>query len=485
MLVSVTLKQAPPLAGRLSEPPGAEHAQMEKVEIISPNINVKPSTAAVNAEGHLVVGGCDTVELAERFGTPLWVLDETTIRQSVAAIRAGLAGYPDSKVLYAGKAFLCLAMCHLIRNLGLGLDVVSAGELYTAGVAGFPAGLIYMHGNNKSAQEIRDALSAGDVKIVVDSRSELNMVVDIARDMGKRATILLRVTPGVVPDTHHYIRTGHPGSKFGLSLEEVQPVVAYALEHKQQLRLIGLHAHIGSQSHHIEPYLEIVDILADFYGELKRAFGLELLELDVGGGLGIAYVDTDRPTAIHDWVHDIASKVQDAFTRRDLGLPVLVVEPGRSIVGTAGVTIYRAGHSKKLPGGEHYLAVDGGMADNPRPVTYQAKYTAGVANRMSGPPSDAPLTLVGRYCESGDIIVKDAYLSARTGDLIAIFGTGAYNYSMASNYNRTGRPACVMVNDGKADVIIERETCADLVRKDRVPTRLLEDHPLSGKKGPE
>jgi len=251
--------------------------------------------------------------------------------------------------------------------------------------------------------------------------------------------------------------------------------VALAVERKQSLDLIGLHAHIGSQSHEIEPYLEIVGILADCAVDLKQSYGLELSELDVGGGLGIAYVEEDRPTGLYDWARLISGQVKSAFEKRGIPLPALVVEPGRSIVGTAGVTLYRAGHAKELPGGLRYLAVDGGMADNPRPVTYQARYTACVANRMDGPRPQRPLTLVGKYCESGDIIIKDAYLAAQTGDLVAIFDTGAYNYSMASNYNRTGRPACVLVADGQADVIIERETNSDLLRQDRVPARLLAD----------
>ncbi len=443
--------------------------------VISPNVRIQPSTAAVSADGHLVIGGCDTVKLAERFGTPLWILDEQTIRDSASAITCGLAQYPVSRVLYAGKAFLCLAMCHLIRSLGLGLDVVSAGELFTAVTAGVPPEQIYMHGNNKSAAELLAGLSAGAVKVVVDSQSELRMIAAVAESIGTKANILLRVTPGVVPDTHHYIRTGQHDSKFGLSLQELPQVVELAAQLSGSINLIGLHAHIGSQSHDVDPYREIVEILADCFADLKRSQGVELSELDVGGGLGIAYVDSDRPTAIHDWASEIAKQVICSFRARELSLPALVLEPGRSIVGTAGVTLYRAGHAKQLPAGVRYLAVDGGMADNPRPVTYQAQYSAALANRMDEPLSSEPLTVVGKYCESGDIIVKDVFLPAHTGDLIAIFDTGAYNYSMASNYNRTGRPACVMVMSGQADVIIERETNTDLLRQDRIPGRLLAD----------
>jgi diaminopimelate decarboxylase len=441
--------------------------------VISPNTRVQPHSAQINSDDHLVVGGCDTVELASRFGTPLYLLDELTIRKAAEAVKQGLAQYPESRILYAGKAFLCLAMCHLIDDLGLGLDVVSAGELYTARAANFPPELIYMHGNNKSRQEIEAGLQTGAVNIVVDNASELALVGQIANELGKKARILFRVTPGVVPDTHHYIATGHTDSKFGLPLAELQAAVALALEQKESIQLVGLHTHIGSQSHEIEPYLEMVEILADCFQEVKLNFGLDLPELNIGGGLGIAYLETDRPMAIYDWAQKVSSQVSKSFRSRQLPPPFLVVEPGRSIVGTAGVTLYRAGHSKLLPGGLRYLAVDGGMADNPRPITYQAKYTACIANRMSSSSAEQPLTLAGKYCESGDIIIKDTYLAADTGDLIAIFDTGAYNYSMASNYNRTGRPACVLLSEGRADAIIERETNADLLRQDRVPDRLL------------
>ncbi len=433
-----------------------------------------PFTANVNDRDHLVVGGCDTVELARRFGTPLWVVDEKTIEQAARAIQSALAGYPRWRVLYAGKAFLCLAICHIIRRLGLGLDVVSPGELYTAAAAEFPADLLYMHGNNKSESEIRDGLSYGSVKIVVDSESELEMVARVAGELGKKARILIRVTPGVVPDTHHYIRTGHADSKFGLPLEHLGRVVAEIARLGDSVELAGLHAHIGSQSQEIEPYCEIIEILADCLQEIKQSQGLELGELDVGGGLGIAYTQADRPVPIYEWGQAVAAQTIASFESRGLNLPTLVLEPGRSIVGTAGVTLYTAGHAKDLPGGPKYLAVDGGMADNPRPVTYQARYTACVASRMHGPRPDKAITLVGKYCESGDIIVKDAYLTATAGDVIAVFGTGAYNYSMASNYNRTGRPACVLVSDGQAEVIVERESYADLLRQDRVPSRLRE-----------
>lgn len=440
--------------------------------IASPNTSIMPSTAQVNSSGHLTIGGCDTVKLAETFGTPLWIMDEETILQAGRALKEGLSVYPNARGLYAGKAFLCLAMCHLVKKMELGLDVVSEGEMFTAEQANFPVDLIYVHGNNKSETEIRKAIASNGPKIVVDSVSELEMCARVAKELKTRAKILIRVIPDVEPDTHHHIVTGHATSKFGVALDKLDGVIETAKKMIESIELLGLHAHIGSQSKELEPFLETVDILADLYKDAKAKHGLEFPLLDVGGGLGITYVEEDKPAPIYEWARQVAERTLKAFKERQLRLPELLVEPGRSVIGPAGTTIYTVGHTKKLPDGTDYIAVDGGMADNPRPITYGAKYTAAVANRMNGAKSETPASIVGRYCESGDIIVEEAFLSAQTGDQIAIFATGAYNYSMASNYNRTGRPACVLVSDGRAEIIIERETNADLISKDRVPERL-------------
>lgn len=417
------------------------------------------------------IGGVDATVLAEEFGTPLWVMDEATIAQAAEACKAGLvqSQYPNWQVLYAGKAFLCLAMCRLTEQLGLGLDVVSYGELYTAIEAGLSGESVYLHGNNKSREEIEAAIEH-NVRIVVDCESELHLVAQCARSKGSTAKILFRVTPGVEPDTHHYIKTGQHDSKFGLVLDDVVRIAKSAKDLAPSVELIGLHAHIGSQSHDIGPYLEIVDILADCFADLRDQGITSLTHLDVGGGLGISYTESDKATPIYEWSRAIGKKVKESFDTRKLPLPKLLVEPGRAIVGTAGVTLYRAGQVKELPGGATYLAVDGGMADNPRPVTYQAKYSACVAGRQSN--EGKQITLVGKYCESGDVLIRDITLDAGPGDLIAVFGTGAYNYSMSSNYNRTGRPACVLVKDGLANIIIERENAGDLLRQDRIPEYL-------------
>lgn len=444
----------------------------QSTRVVSPNVEIQPVSAAKNEKGHLTVGGCDTVELAKEFGTPLYVVDEATIRQAASAFQAGLSAYKKARPLYAGKAFLCTAMCRLIEKLGFGLDVVSEGELYTAVKAGFPAELIYLHGNNKSERELQAAIDYPGVKIVVDSADEIKILSHIAKKASVKAQILIRVTPGVEPDTHEHIKTGQHNSKFGVPLDQLDDIAKLLLQNTDSVELIGLHAHIGSQSHDLGPFLELIDIMADRFMILKRDYGIELTQLDVGGGLGIAYTTDDRPTPIYEWAQAVATKVAEAFSSRKMDLPELFVEPGRSMIGTAGVTLYRAGHTKHIESGISCLSVDGGMADNPRPITYQAKYTTCVANRMNEPAPKKPVSLVGRYCESGDIIVKEAYLAAQRDDLIAVFGTGAYNYSMASNYNRTTRPACVLVYEGKAEIIVARETNEDLVRQDRTPERL-------------
>lgn len=438
----------------------------------SPNTSIMPQTAKVDSSGHLNIGGCDTVELAKRFGTPLWIMDEETILQAGRALKEGLSVYPNARGLYAGKAFLCMAMCHLVRKMGMGLDVVSDGEMYTAEKAGFPKDLIYVHGNNKSEHEIRKAIASNGPKIVIDSVSELEMCARLAAELNARAKVLIRVIPDVEPDTHHHIVTGHATSKFGVPLDELDGVLELAKAKSEHIELLGLHAHIGSQSKELEPFLETVDILANLYKDAKEKHGLEFPLLDVGGGLGITYIEADKPAPIYEWARQVAEQALSAFKARNLTLPELLVEPGRSVIGPAGTTIYTVGHTKKLPDGTDYIAVDGGMADNPRPITYGAKYTPAVANRMNSAATKTPAAIVGRYCESGDIIVEEAYLSAQTGDLIAVFATGAYNYSMASNYNRTGRPACVLVSEGQAEIIIERENNDDLISKDRVPNRL-------------
>lgn len=439
----------------------------------SPNMHIRPLTAAVNDKNHLVIGGVDMVVLAEQFGTPLWVIDEETVRRASTVYQKMLSDYPRSRVHYAGKAFMCLAMCKLAEQLGLGLDVVSLGELHTARQADFPGNMIFFHGNNKLAGELNSALDVADLIIVVDNLSELNLLIDLARKRKQRASILLRVNPNVEPDTHHHIQTGPGQSKFGINLFEFDKAIETCLQAADAVNLLGLHAHIGSYVFAISEYLSMIDVLADLFLQVKTRYNLSLPIINVGGGLGIILVAEKQPASIEQWTQAIVDRVKDSFSARNLELPELVIEPGRSIIGSAGVTLYRAGHAKSVDGGKRYLALDGGMADNPRPITYDAAYTACIANRVENTPTPEPITLAGSFCEQGDIIIKETFLPAQTGDLIAVFGTGAYNYSQSSNYNRTARPACVLVKDGVAEIIIERETLTDLLRNDRIPPRLV------------
>jgi len=440
------------------------------------NQRVEPLTAAVTDKNHLAIGGIDTVDLAAKFGTPLWIICEDTVRAATQAIWDGLKDYPSATPSYAGKAFLCLAMAALIKELRFGIDVVSEGELQTALQAGFPPDKIFLHGNNKSPEELELAIANKGVKIVVDSLSEMEDIISLAQRAKCRVPVMLRIIPGIDLDTHDHIKTGHSTSKFGIPLDELEATVGLALAHRQDLELLGLHAHIGSQGMDLPPYLQIVDLMAELYSKYKDKYGYEMPHLDLGGGLGIAYTADDQPIALNVWAKALSDEVKKAFPARGLKLPQLSLEPGRSIIGTAGVTIYQVGRTKELAEGVNYLSIDGGMADNPRPITYQAKYTAVVANRMrpqgENPGQDKVWSIVGRYCESGDIIVEEVRLNAKRGDLLAIFATGAYNYSMSSNYNRTARPACVLVKNGKAEVILARETCTDLLRQDRMPSWL-------------
>ncbi len=439
---------------------------------ISPNTDIKPVTTKIVSD-HLSIGGCDTVELAKKFGTPLWLVDEQTIIQALEACKSGLAGYPKTRVFYAGKAFLCLAMCYLLKKLKVGLDVVSEGELYTAVQANMAGQDIILHGNNKSHQELETAIDIY-ARIVIDNESELKTVAQLALEKKKQAKILLRVIPGVTGDTHKHIQTGQNQSKFGVALAQLPEILRPIQEQQKSLQLLGLHIHIGSQIHDIEPFSQSIAILAETYSKIRNEFYIELPELNLGGGLGIAYTEQDKPMPIELWAQKLSQTVIEEFKKHNLYLPTLLVEPGRAIVGTAGVTLYRVGYDKWTIDNTHYVAVDGGMADNPRPITYQANYTASLASRMGAAIADKPVTLVGKYCEQGDIIIKESLIAPESGDLIAVFGTGAYNASMASNYNRTGRPACVLVNNGQADIIIERESNQDLLLRDKVPERLKE-----------
>jgi diaminopimelate decarboxylase len=419
-----------------------------------------PDTADITGEGHLALAGCDLVQLAAQFGTPLYVYDEATIRGRAGAYRDGLrqAYKGESLVCYAGKAYCAPWLLRVVHDVGLGLDVVSGGELYTAQSCGFPAGRIYFHGNNKSEDELALALDMRVGRVVVDNLEEIERLSRLAVGRRTRQAVLLRVAPGVEAHTHAHINTGVLDTKFGLSIH----TGARAILEAPRLELVGLHAHIGSQISELEPYCQTIERLFT----LAEQVGFELRELSPGGGFGMRYTVDDEPIPPAEVTRAIAEAVQRAAGSHSAPLPKLTIEPGRSIVGPAGVAVYRVGSVKEIRGVRTYVAVDGGMADNIRPTAYGALYTPLLANRMHEPPSSR-VAVAGKYCESGDVLVRDARLPLpRVGDLIAVPGSGAYHLSMASNYNHSLRPAVVVVRDGEVRLVRRRETFADLLLTD-------------------
>ena len=458
-------------------------------ETRSPNQELLPLSAKVNSRDCLEIGGCDVKTLVEQFGSPLYILDEVTLRTACRQYRDAFVRYykGESLVLYASKAWSCLAICAIAASEGLGIDVVSGGELYTALEAGVSADKLYFHGNNKSLAELELAIESG-CTIVVDNWLELQTLASLGigeRGLGIRNSapspvpspqspatirIMLRLTPGIECHTHEYIRTGHLDSKFGFDPSALDNVFAFVSEHPT-LNCVGLHAHIGSQIFESQPHKDLAGVLVDCMGKAAH-YGLPIQELNVGGGLGIRYTESDDPPSIDAWVKGVCEALVAACEEQQLPLPKLLSEPGRSLIGPACVTAYTLGSRKIIPEMRTYLAVDGGMSDNPRPITYQSVYRALVANRMSAPLKET-VTIAGKHCESGDILIKDATVpQTEPGDIFVVMATGAYNYSMASNYNRLPRPAAVLVNEGEAQLILQRETYQDLIRQDRLPKRL-------------
>ncbi|MGI6119421.1 MAG: diaminopimelate decarboxylase [Desulfosporosinus sp.] len=431
-------------------------------------------TQMVNEQGHLEIGGCDTLELAKKFGTPLYIMDEAHIRDICQQYHSSFVeGMKNAEVIYASKAFSTLAMCRIIDQEGLGLDVVSGGELYTALQADFPAARIYYHGNNKSREELAMAINAGVGRIVVDNFYEMSILNELAQEMNRKVDILLRVTPGIEAHTHEYIQTGQIDSKFGFTLSDGTADRALDLALSYPFFVVkGLHAHIGSQIFALDSFRHEVQIMIRYMADIHVRTGFLLQELDLGGGFGIYYVSEDKPAQIADYAKAIQSALDDACQEQNFPHPKIIVEPGRSIVGTAGTTLYTVGSIKEIPKVRKYVAVDGGMADNPRPALYQARYEAVLANRANEAAVEA-VSITGKCCESGDMLIWDIDLpKVKPGDLLAVSCTGAYNYSMSSNYNRLTRPAVVLVKDGHADVIVMREDHSDLLRNDLLPARI-------------
>lgn len=419
--------------------------------------------------GELILGGVGVKTLAAQYGTPLYVMDENVIRSNMRAFKSSMDKYYGGKglVCYASKAFSCKEIYRIAKEEGIGADVVSIGEMYTAKSVGFPMDQVCFHGNNKTRRELEAALDWGVTRIVVDNLTELHTLSALAKEKGIIAEILLRIKPGIDAHTHNFIRTGQIDSKFGLALEtgEAMEGVKEALA-AESVTLRGLHCHIGSQIFSVDPFVHAAEVMMGFLGQIKAETGVELPELNLGGGFGILYTDEDEPAPFGDYMEPVSRAVKASAEKLGLSQPFVLIEPGRSIVGEAGTTLYTVGSVKEIPDIRTYVSVDGGMGDNPRYILYQAKYDMILANRVNEPATET-VTVAGRCCESGDLLGENVPLApAKPGDLLAVFATGAYNYSMASRYNRVGIPPVVMVKDGTSRVIVRGESLEDLVQND-------------------
>ncbi len=428
-------------------------------------------TMKTNEKNHLEIGGLDTVKLAETHGTPLYVMDQSHIEEKIRMYQGNFCSKKfETEVIYASKAFLNLAMCRLLRDERMSLDAVSGGEIYTALKAGFPMDKVFFHGNNKTAEELELALEVGVGRIIVDSFNELELLSDICEKKKMNGKILLRVNPGIEAHTHQHIQTSTLNSKFGVSIfgEEVMGLLKQAAS-TERIRWMGLHCHIGSQIFEEETFLETVGAMTQFAEKVERELGKSVLELNLGGGFGVYYADPEECLDIPGCLKKMVGALETEIEGKGLGIQKVMIEPGRSIVANSGITMYRVGSQKKAGGGKNYIFIDGGMADNIRPALYQAKYEAAVANKMADPLEKEKVSIGGKCCESGDILIEDILLpKVERGDLLVIGTTGAYNHSMASNYNKALKPAVVMVKDGTARVVTKRETYEDLIRNDFV-----------------
>ena len=423
----------------------------------------------VNDKGNLEMGGCDLKALADKFATPAYIMDENTIRNNCRAYLRAMKDYynDNGMILYASKALSCKAIYRIMKEEGMGIDVVSGGELYTALSVDFPAERIYFHGNNKTVAELKMALEAGVGRIVVDNVYELETLDKLASEMGKNAQILFRIKPGIDAHTHSFVQTGQIDSKFGVALEtgEAEEIIKTASAMKN-VTVIGVHCHIGSQIFELEPFKLAAKTMLSFIGMIKEKYSINIKELNLGGGFGIKYVEGETPVDYDKYIEAVSQVVREECKKLNISCPFIVMEPGRSIVASAGLTLYTVGSVKEIPNIRTYVSVDGGMADNPRYIMYESEYTAVLVENPLG-KEEMTATIAGRCCESGDILIRDAKLPAvSAGDILAIQATGAYNYSMASNYNRLPRPPIVMVKDGEASLVVRRETYEDIISCD-------------------
>lgn len=430
------------------------------------NQNIKPFNTKRNEKGNLEISGCDAVELAKKYGTPIYVMDEVTLRKIAREYKDAFSSYKKVNMMYASKALMTSQIAKILHEEGFGFDVVSGGEIFTIHNAKVDMNYATFNGNNKTYDEIELALNLNVGRISVDNFYEIKLLDEIAKKKNKIQKILLRITPGIECHTHEYIQTGHLDSKFGFDLTQIDEAVNLIKNECKNLEIKGLHAHIGSQIFETQVYYDEIGVLIKELKRINEVHNLNLDEMNIGGGLGITYTNEDCPPSVYELADVILKSIKENCAKYNFDEPVLYIEPGRSIVGTSGVTLYTIGSYKQVPKGRKYIAVDGGMADNPRPSMYGAKYLAEIANKKENETFEK-VTVAGRFCESGDILIKDIELnSPETGDILCVYNTGAYGYSMSSNYNRVLKPAMVLVNNSQSDIIIKRETYEQLVQND-------------------
>ena len=438
---------------------------------MSTNQLLKPIT--LEQKDNLNIGGCDMVELANKYGTPLYVLDEQTIRSVCKEYKNAFSQYEKVKMMYASKALCNSAVAKIVSSEGFGFDVVSGGEIYTVYKAGIDMSTVLFNGNNKTPDEIELAIKYGVGRFSIDNYHEVELISELSKKYGRTVNALLRITPGIECHTHKYIQTGQLDSKFGFDLSQIDSIIEHILDVDKTINIKGLHAHIGSQIFEPQCYADEVEVLVKEISRIDNKYNLKLDEINIGGGLGVKYIDSDNPPSIETISSSIIGALDRNIKKYGIEKPTLYLEPGRSIISTAGVTLYKVGSSKQVPGMTKYVSVDGGMADNPRPSMYEAEYYAEVANKKDNVQVEK-VTIAGKFCESGDILIKDIELpKLKAGDIVCVYNTGAYNYSMASNYNRSTKPAMVLVNNSQSDIIIYRETLEDLVSHDNIPGRLI------------
>ena len=423
-------------------------------------------------EKNLTIGGCDMVDLAQKYGTPLYVVDEQTIRSICKDYKKAFSKYEKTNMMYASKALCNSAVSRIIASEGFGFDAVSGGEIYTLYKAGIDMLKVLFNGNNKTPEEIELAIKYGVGRFSIDNFHEVNLISEISKKYNKTVNALLRITPGIECHTHKYIQTGQLDCKFGFDLSQIDSIIEHILNIDKNINIRGLHAHIGSQIFETKCYYDEVEVLVKEIARIEEKFGIKLDEMNIGGGLGVKYVESDNPPSVQEIADVIIKSLTENIEKYKINKPTIYLEPGRSIISTSGVTLYTVGSSKQVPNMTKYISVDGGMADNPRPSMYQAEYLAELVTSHSERDTEV-VTIAGKFCESGDILINGIELpSLNPGDVLCVYNTGAYNYSMASNYNRAVKPAMVLVNNCQSDIIVYRETLEDLVSHDVIPDRL-------------